>query len=72
LIGLNRTFWLGVDTYLADRSNVNGKLDYVNTSTQQVYNDALKAGLFDYMFVQAYNTGGNYVDQQGIMYSWYI
>ena len=46
-------------------NEVGGKLDYVNTGEQQVYNDALKAGLFDYMFVQAYNTGNNYVDQQG-------
>lgn len=48
-------------------NNVNGNLEYVNTGTQQVYNKALAAGMFDYMFVQEYNTGGNFVDKEGNM-----
>lgn len=45
--------------------NVGGKLDYVNTGSQQVYKKAIDEGLFNYLFVQEYNTGGNYVDSQG-------
>ena len=46
-------------------NNVGDGLGYVNTGTEQVYNVALKDGLFNYMFVQEYNTGGNYVDANG-------
>jgi len=46
-------------------NEVQGSLQYVNTGTEQVYNKALNAGLFDYMFVQAYNTGGNFVNDKG-------
>lgn len=46
-------------------NNVGDGLGYVNTGTEQVYNVALKDGLFNYMFVQEYNTGGNYVDGNG-------
>eukprot|EP01066_Platyproteum_vivax_P012680 Platyproteum_vivax@DN575_c0_g1_i1.p1 len=46
-------------------NNVNGKLEYVNHGTHQVYNAAIEAGLFNYLLVQMYNTGGNYVDMDG-------
>ncbi len=46
-------------------NNVNGALEYVNTGTQQVYNEAIKDGLFTYLFAQEYNTGGNFVDGNG-------
>lgn len=46
----------------------NYSLQYVNTGTQQVYNKALEAGLFNYMFVQDYNTGGNFVNAKGDLY----
>ena len=48
-------------------NNVNGSLNYVNTGVQQVYTKAIDKGLFDYIFVQEYNTGGNYVDAQGVL-----
>ena len=50
-------------------NKVGGSLQYVNTGTEQVYNKALNAGLFDYMFVQDYNTGGNYVNNKGELYT---
>lgn len=46
-------------------NNVNGKLDYVNTGVSQVYTKAINDGLFNYLFVQEYNTGGNYVNSKG-------
>ncbi|WP_440617053.1 carbohydrate-binding protein [Cysteiniphilum sp. 6C5] len=46
-------------------NKVGDSLQYVNTGTEQVYNDAIAKGLFDYLFVQEYNTGGNYVDETG-------
>ena len=46
-------------------NNVGGKLAYVNTGVEQVYNAAIAQGLFDIILVQEYNTGGNYVDVNG-------
>ncbi|WP_116963740.1 glycosyl hydrolase family 18 protein [Fastidiosibacter lacustris] len=46
-------------------NNVGGTLQYVNTQTDQVYNAAIEKGLFNYLFVQEYNTGGNYVCADG-------
>jgi len=37
-------------------------LELVSTGTNTAYNDALKARLFDYVFVQGYNTPGNYIN----------
>ena len=38
---------------------------YVNTGSSRVYDGALKEGLFDFMFVQDYNSGSNYVNEKG-------
>src|SRR3990167_9318341 len=44
---------------------VNNQLDYVNTGTSQVYTDAINQGLFNFIFVQEYNTDINYLNQEG-------
>ncbi len=36
--------------------------ELVSTQTNTAYNDSLQAGLFDYVFVQGYNTPGNFVN----------
>ena len=46
-------------------NNVSGSLGYVNTGTEQVYNVALNDRLFNYMFVQEYNTGSYSIDANG-------
>lgn len=42
-------------------------IQFVNTGSETVYNDAISNNLFDYVFAQAYNTPGFTVDSQCIV-----
>ncbi|WP_440615441.1 glycosyl hydrolase family 18 protein [Cysteiniphilum sp. 6C5] len=44
----------------------NGEVHLVNTGTQRIYEKSVSAGLFDYIFIQEYNTGHYCIDQFGI------
>lgn len=58
--------WPAIITSAAPQlNNVGGKLQYVNTGFSTLYNKSVKEGLYDYIFAQEYNTGGNYVNMQG-------
>ncbi|WP_440992759.1 glycosyl hydrolase family 18 protein [Cysteiniphilum litorale] len=46
---------------LVDATHVN----MVNSGVQQIYNKAVKAGLFNYLFIQEYNTGHYCINDQG-------
>lgn len=41
------------------------EVNLVNTGTEQIYNQAVAEGGFDYIFVQLYNTGHYYMDSTG-------
>ncbi|KTD55862.1 Glycosyl hydrolases family 18 [Legionella santicrucis] len=42
-------------------------IQFVNTGSETVYNDAISNNLFDYIFAQAYNTPGFTVDNQCVV-----
>ncbi|KTD06535.1 chitinase [Legionella gratiana] len=43
------------------------EIQFVNTGSETVYNDAISNNLFDYIFAQAYNTPGFTVDNQCVV-----
>ncbi|WP_162896478.1 glycosyl hydrolase family 18 protein [Cysteiniphilum halobium] len=44
----------------------NGEVHLVNTGTQRIYEKSVAAGMFDYIFIQEYNTGHYCIDQFGV------
>jgi len=56
----------------APQANMSGNaVQFVTTSTYTDYNQSIAAGLFDFIWLQAYNTGGNDLPYMGNLYQQY-